>query len=110
MDEVLSEVRRTVKRQNSKDMEHKKEINTQIRHGINGGISLRREESSLLKEEMAEKYRQRNETIKHTIRDKLYRIDEMENKEMLLMQRLQATVKLKEDIRLNYAKLTGLTP
>ena len=106
----MNDVRRTVKRQNSKDMEHKKVLNIQIRQGINGSISMRREESWLHKEEMAERYRQRNESIKHSIKDKLHRIDEMESKEMMLMQRLQATVKLREDIRLNYAKLTGLTP
>jgi hypothetical protein len=39
--------------------------------------------------------------------DKLRKIEDMETKEGLLLQKLQGTVKAKEDIKLKYLKVTG---
>ena len=37
------------------------------------------------------------------------RIDDLEAKETMLMLKLQNTIKAKEDMRLNYARVTGYT-
>lgn len=108
VEEVLVETRQTVLKQRRKDMDYKHHMNASIRNEINGHLTLRRDQSQSLREKLAESYRERNESIKHTIADKLSRIEQMERKETMLMQKLQTTLKMREDAKFNYMKMTGM--
>lgn len=107
MVQVLKSNREIMERQNSQELNRKKEMFTNIHSGFVGNLNLRKGQSQALREELSDQYRKRNESIKQNILEKLKRMEDLENKEMQLIQKLQSTIKVQDDMKQNYIKLTG---
>ena len=85
----------------------KKEIQSSIRHSFVEGVHHRKESEITHQLELAQQYRQRKDSLKNKITERLQLIESMEVKERQLMHKLQTTIQLQNEKSHNYLRLTG---